>query len=275
MSTLETSARMTVRPGQLEGFKRQAAECIRRTKESHARILRSDWFLSDDATECEVREAYPDPHAMVEHHAQLGDAVETLFARYAADHQATLYGEPPPELAARLATGQMQGPVTWCSFFQGLAPEPGAATGRTEGAEGQVPFEVGAHMTVRPGQLAGWRDQAAELMRLTRERDTRTLRYDWYLSQDGTQCGVREAYLNEAGLIEHNEHIMEARATLFRDFADDHRMTVYSAASPRLIGLMNRHAGGAKWFSFLLGLEPVPTVLIDGRAAHRAPAGAR
>ena len=31
--TLELSAHMTVRPGQLEGFKRQAAECIRLTRE--------------------------------------------------------------------------------------------------------------------------------------------------------------------------------------------------------------------------------------------------
>ena len=33
MSTFEVSAHMKVRPGQLEGFKKQAAECIRITKE--------------------------------------------------------------------------------------------------------------------------------------------------------------------------------------------------------------------------------------------------
>jgi quinol monooxygenase YgiN len=127
-------------------------------------------------------------------------------------------------------------------------------------------FEVGAHMTVRSGQLEGWRTQAAELMRLTREMDTQTLRYDWFLSQDGTKCGVREAYTSEAGLIEHNAHIMEARAKLFRDFADDHVMTVYSEPSPQLIELMKVHAGGARWFSFLQGLEASSIVLTDARA---------
>jgi quinol monooxygenase YgiN len=116
-------------------------------------------------------------------------------------------------------------------------------------------------MTVRPGQLEAWKAQAGELMRLTREKDTHTLRYDWFLSQDGTECSVREAYVSEEGLIEHNAHIMEARAELFRNFADHHAMTVYGDASPRLRELMTVHAAGARWFSFFLGLEPSPTVL--------------
>ena len=57
MSNLELSAHMTVRPGCLEGFKKQAAECIRLTKEKDTHTLRYDWFLSTDGTECEVREA--------------------------------------------------------------------------------------------------------------------------------------------------------------------------------------------------------------------------
>ena len=36
-------------------------------------------------------------------------------------------------------------------------------------------FEVSAHMTVRPGQLEGFKKQAAECIRITREKDTHTL----------------------------------------------------------------------------------------------------
>jgi quinol monooxygenase YgiN len=57
MATLEVFAHLTVRPGQLEGFKKQAAECIRITKEKDTRTLRYDWFLTGDGTECEVHEA--------------------------------------------------------------------------------------------------------------------------------------------------------------------------------------------------------------------------
>ena len=49
-----------------------------------------------------------------------------------------------------------------------------------------VTLEVSAHMTVRPEQLGGFKRQAAELIRITREKDTHTLRYDWFLSNDGT-----------------------------------------------------------------------------------------
>lgn len=65
-------------------------------------------------------------------------------------------------------------------------------------------FEVSAHMTVRPGQLEGFKKQAAECIRITQEKDTHTLRYDWFLSTDGTECEVREAYTDPDGLVEHN-----------------------------------------------------------------------
>jgi quinol monooxygenase YgiN len=75
-------------------------------------------------------------------------------------------------------------------------------------------FEVSAHMTVRPGQLDGFKKQAAECIRITKEKDTHTLRYDWFLSSDGTECEVREAYTGPEGLIEHNGNILEANQTV-------------------------------------------------------------
>ena len=110
-------------------------------------------------------------------------------------------------------------------------------------------LEVSAHMSIRPGCLEGFKKQAAECMRITREKDTRTLRYDWFVSDDGTECEVREAYTEPDGLIEHNAHILEARTKLFREFADDHFMTFYGEASPVLLDLLNTHHVDFKWFS--------------------------
>jgi quinol monooxygenase YgiN len=78
-------------------------------------------------------------------------------------------------------------------------------------------LELSAHLTVRPGCLEGFKRQAAECIRITREKDTHTLRYDWFLSLDGTECEVREAYTGPEGLIEHNRNILEARTKLFKD----------------------------------------------------------
>ena len=84
-------------------------------------------------------------------------------------------------------------------------------------------LEVIAHAKVRPGQLEGVRAQAAEIVRLTRERDTHTLRCDWFVNEAGTECEVHEMFSDEQGLMEHQMHIMEARAALFRDAASDQR----------------------------------------------------
>ena len=118
-------------------------------------------------------------------------------------------------------------------------------------------FEVSAHMTVRPGQLDGFKKQAAECIRITKEKDTHTLRYDWFLSSDGTECEVREAYTGPDGLIEHNKNILEARTKLFKDYADNHFMTVYGDPAPELIELVKAHhmEKQFKWFTFVEGLE--------------------
>jgi hypothetical protein len=132
-------------------------------------------------------------------------------------------------------------------------------------------FEVFAHLTVRPGQLEGLKKQAAECIRITKEKDTRTLRYDWFLTADGTECEVHEAYTGPEGLIEHNGHIAEARSKLFKDYADNHFMTFYGEASQPLLELLKSHGVGFKWFYFVGGLEPSaaspPRIpLVQGRA---------
>src|SRR5262249_52736317 len=95
-------------------------------------------------------------------------------------------------------------------------------------------------------------------IRITKEKDARTLRYDWFLSTDGSQCEVREAYIDPEGLIEHNRNILEARGALFRNYADDHFMTVYGEPSQPLLDLLKAHDAGQTWFVFVQGLESAP-----------------
>ena len=117
-------------------------------------------------------------------------------------------------------------------------------------------FELSAHMTIRPGQLEGFKQQAAECIRITKEKDTHTLRYDWFITRDGTECEVREAYTGPEGLIEHNHNMLDARTKLFTDYADNHFMTVYGEPTPQLVDLVKAHRleHQFKWFSFVKGL---------------------
>jgi quinol monooxygenase YgiN len=118
-------------------------------------------------------------------------------------------------------------------------------------------FEVTARLKVREGKLEGFKQQAAEMMRLTREKDTRTLRYDWFLSDDASACEVREGYVDADGLLEHANNVGEARAKLFRDFAYGHDMTIYGEPSPALAAAMEQLAGVVHFnrFSLLQGLD--------------------
>jgi quinol monooxygenase YgiN len=118
-------------------------------------------------------------------------------------------------------------------------------------------FEVTARLKVRNGELEGFTKQAAEMMRQTREKDTKTLRYDWFVNDDGIQVEVHEGYVDADGLLEHAMHVAEARDELFRNFAYDHSMTIYGEPSPALAELMQRLAGHVNFnrYSLLQALD--------------------
>ena len=117
-------------------------------------------------------------------------------------------------------------------------------------------FEVRARLRVRAGKLDGFRRQAAEMMRLTKERDTGTLAYDWYLSDDGTECEVRELYVDPDALVDHAIHVREAREAMFAEFAEDHRMAFYGEPTPQLEALVDRIGVHATSYTLLQALEP-------------------
>jgi quinol monooxygenase YgiN len=117
-------------------------------------------------------------------------------------------------------------------------------------------FEVRARLKIREGQLEGFKRQAAEVMRQAREKDTGTLAYDWYLSKDGTECEVREAYVDADALVDHAFHVREARDALFAEFAYDHKMAFYGDPSPRLVALVDKIGVNVTYFTLLQALEP-------------------
>ena len=117
----EATARLKIRDGQLEGFKQQVAEIVSLTSEMDVRPLRYDWFISDDGTECEVREAYVDADALLAQQHRIGDAKRKLFRDFVAGHEMTFYGELSPALAGALES--MGTTFHRLVFFQGLGAE--------------------------------------------------------------------------------------------------------------------------------------------------------
>lgn len=116
-------------------------------------------------------------------------------------------------------------------------------------------IEAVASMSIREGKLEGFKRQAAEVIRLAKERDTKTLRYDWFINDANTRCEVHEVYESSEGLIEHVMHIREARDRLFAEFADDHAISIYGTPSSQLLAMVKAHTGvRVQWYSFFKGL---------------------
>ena len=116
---LDVIATMTVRPGKLEGFKRQAAECIRQTKQKDKGTLRYDWFMTGDETTVEILEAYESSDAWIQHRANIGSALDKLFGEFADNHRVSVFGNPSQKLLD-MANASMAGRIKWFSFLEGL-----------------------------------------------------------------------------------------------------------------------------------------------------------
>jgi quinol monooxygenase YgiN len=258
---LEVIAHAKVRDGQAEGFEARVAEILRVTREQDEHTLRCDWFISDDGKEYEVHEMFRDEHGLIEHQMHIMQARTILFRDHAFDHRSSIYGEVSQDFIDLVEQRMGTAPATF-SLAQGLER---SAPATAPGAAGHL--ELHAHLKVRPGQLEGCKAQAAEIVQLTREQDTHTLRYDWFINREGTECEVHEAYVSDEGLIEHNAHVMGARAVLFEKYAYDHRMSVYGEISPELRGLFDKHAGGVSCYSFVQGLGSAADVPVSIEAA--------
>jgi quinol monooxygenase YgiN len=116
-------------------------------------------------------------------------------------------------------------------------------------------FEATAKLEIREGELEAFKQQAAEVIRLMSEQDDKPLRYDWFLSDDGTECEVREAYENADALLAHQQLVAEAKLKLFRDSVAGHTMSFYDDLSLALAHALEAMGTPYQRFAFLQGLE--------------------
>jgi quinol monooxygenase YgiN len=245
----EVTARLKIRAGELDGFEQQAAEIMRLTREKDTKTLRYDWFSSDDGTQCEVREGYVDADGLLEHSDHVGEARAKLFRDFAYDHDMTIYSELSPALADVFEAMADHVTVHRYSLFQGLDAE-----GSPDGGAHDAVFEASARLKIRDGELEEFKRQVTEIMRQTEQQDAKPLRYDWFLSDDGTECEVREAYVDADRLLEQQHRIGAAKAGLFR-FVTGHGMTFYGEPSPALASALQAMGTTFTQFSFLQGLD--------------------
>jgi quinol monooxygenase YgiN len=72
-----------------------------------------------------------------------------------------------------------------------------------------------ARFKVHDGKLEEFKCLAAKCMESVRTRDSRTLQYDWFFSDDQSGCVVHERYRNSDTLLEHTTNLGETMDAIF------------------------------------------------------------
>lgn len=98
MSKIQVRAKVKIRNGMLDEFKRLASECIKQVKEKDHGTLQYDWFLGSDNTECEIREVYESSEAALVHQSHLRGPLRILFEKIGSPYSLVIYGDPSSEL---------------------------------------------------------------------------------------------------------------------------------------------------------------------------------
>jgi quinol monooxygenase YgiN len=106
VSELQGIARFKFHGGELEEFKRLAAQCMEIVRTKDTGTLQYDIYFNDDQSECIVHERYRDSEALIEHAAHLGDLNAAILAMgYVSG---ALLGEPSAELRAKMADSEVR-----------------------------------------------------------------------------------------------------------------------------------------------------------------------
>jgi len=94
-------------------------------------------------------------------------------------------------------------------------------------------LQISTIIKIPKGKVELFKQFAAESLRLTSERDTGTLKQDWFINSDQTEGEIHEEYKNSEAVLEHMVNMSEIRE-LASQFSFDHA-NVYGAPSQDLL----------------------------------------
>ncbi len=112
-------------------------------------------------------------------------------------------------------------------------------------------LQISTIFKIPQGKLELFKQFAAESIRLTSERDTGTLKQDWFISNDQTEGIICEEYKNSEAVLEHMVNMSELRE-LSSNFSWDHA-NVYGDPSPELLEATK--GADIRVYSFSQGLD--------------------
>ena len=64
-------------------------------------------------------------------------------------------------------------------------------------------IQITARFLLHKGKANEFKAMAREALAITKEKDKGVLQYDWFFTEDDSECVVREAYKDSAALLNH------------------------------------------------------------------------
>lgn len=64
-----------------------------------------------------------------------------------------------------------------------------------------------ARFNIREGKLEKFKRIASECIEIVKEKESNTLKYDWYFDENQLECAVLEEYRNSEAAMEHMENL--------------------------------------------------------------------
>ena len=93
-------------------------------------------------------------------------------------------------------------------------------------------IQATARFKIHDGKLEEFKAVAAELLAITRDKDTGTREYDWFFSADQSECVVRERYADSAAVLDHIAHVGDKLGAVLG--LGELTLDVYGDPSPEL-----------------------------------------
>jgi len=113
-------------------------------------------------------------------------------------------------------------------------------------------IQISASFKIPEGKLEEFKQQATECIKISKEKDTGSLRYDWFISSNQTECEVREEYKSSEAVLEHMMNLGPTLTKLSTEFPME-RLAVYGDLSQQLQEMTKGF--NAKLYSLFQGPE--------------------
>jgi antibiotic biosynthesis monooxygenase len=110
-------------------------------------------------------------------------------------------------------------------------------------------------MKIPSGMSEEYKQYVSEYINQVKEKDSGTLQFDWFISNDKTEAEILEVYASSEAALKHQEHLGELQEIVFKKFGAPYSITIYGDPSPELLENVKAVKNDVKIFSFLQGLQ--------------------